>query len=225
MRPLLTGTPALVLRSIVVLVVLVGVLWVPDAPATAPALTVLDLASKLQYFTIQSNLLLAVVLGWSVVADATGRRGPSPWLVGGATFFVTITFLVYNTILVPGGGEDAVLLFSGYPASDLLHVVAPVLALLDWVLDREHPGFAVRRSLLWLVYPFVYMLVSELVGARSGFYPYFFMDPNAIGVQNVVLFFVVLFPAFALLALAFAGADRALGRSRGATRKASHRVP
>ena len=213
-RPLLPGPVALVLRTVVVLVVVVGVLWVPDAPASAPALTTADLDGKLRYFTIQSNLLLALVLAWSVVAGLAGRRGPSGWLVGGATFCVTVTFLVYNTVLAPGGGPDAVLLISGMPSSDLLHVVAPLLALLDWVLGRRHPGFTVRRSLLWLLYPLVYLGVSLLVGSRNGFYPYFFMDPAQIGGRAVAVYVVVLLVLFAVLALLFAGLDRLLGRGR-----------
>ena len=216
MRPPLPAPAALVLRSVVVLVVLAGVLWVPDAPASAPAVTTEGLDGKLRYFTIQSNLLLALVLGWSVVAGLTGRRGPSAWLVGGATFCVTVTFLVYNLVLVPGGGPDAVLLISGMPSSDLLHVVAPLLALLDWLLGRRHPGFAVRRSLLWLVYPLLYLGVSLLAGSRNGFYPYFFVDPDQIGGRAVGAYVVVLLVAFAALALLFAGLDRLLGRGRDA---------
>lgn len=213
-RPLVPHRAALVLRAVVVLVVVVGVLWVPRAPVSPVALTTAGLDDKLRYFTIQSNLVLAAVLAWSVVAGATGRRGPSGWVVGGATFFVTVTFLVYNLVLVPGGGPGAVLLVSGRPSSDLLHVVAPLLALLDWVLGRPHPGFTARRSLLWLLYPLVYLGVSLLAGARTGFYPYFFMDPVQIGGRAVGVYVVVLLVLFALLALAFAGLDRVLGRGR-----------
>lgn len=213
-RPLIPRPAGLVLRAVVVLVVVVGVLWAPGAPVGAPVLTTADLGGKLRYFTVQSNLVLAVVLAWSVVAGVTGRRGPSAWLVGGATFVVTITFLVYNLLLAPGGGPGAVLLISGQPPSDLLHVVSPLLALVDWVLGRRHPGFAVRRSLLWLLYPLGYLVVSMLVGSQNGFYPYFFMDPAQIGWQAVGVYFVVLLAGFAVLALVFAGLDRALGRGR-----------
>nr|WP_276610629.1 Pr6Pr family membrane protein [Kineococcus siccus] len=189
----------------------------PAATFADPRFTLAGLGGKLVYFTIQSNLLLAAVAAWSVVAEVRHRPGPSAWFVGGAAFFVTITFAVYNTVLVPGGGDGAVLLLSGRPSSDLLHVVAPLLALLDWVLLRPHPGAGARRSLLWLVYPvlyFVFVLVRGALTTGPPHYPYPFVDVDELGYGGVALSFAVLAPSFAVLALGFAGLDHLLGRRR-----------
>jgi len=213
-RPLLA-----VCRTAIVLVVLAGVLWAPDARFDDPQLGLAGIGTKLVFFTIQSNLLLAAVEAVSVVAALRRRPQPSGWVVGGATFFVTITFAVYNTVLVPGGGEGAVLLFSGRPSSDLLHVVAPVLAVVDWVAFRPHPGVRVRRSLLWLAYPVAYLVFVLVRGALTSaapHYPYPFVDVDAIGYEGVARSFAVLTPTFAVLALAFAGVDHLLGRTRAA---------
>ena len=216
MRPVLTGLPALLLRCGIVLCVLAGVLWASGRPFGDPALSLRGLGLKLVFFTIQSNLVLAAVTAWSVVAQVRGRAQPPLWVVGGATFFVTVTFLVYNTILVPGGGDGAVLLLSGYPSSDLLHVVAPLLAVLDWVFGRPQPGFTVRRSLVWLLYPLGYTAFALVRGQLTDSdvrYPYFFLDVDEIGWDGVGLAFSSLLVAFALLAVVFALADRRLGRA------------
>ncbi|WP_369068867.1 Pr6Pr family membrane protein [Kineococcus terrestris] len=212
MRHLLTA-----LRALVVVLVVLGVLWVPAAGWDDPRLTPAGIGTKLVYFTIQSNLLLAAVLAVDVVARLRSRAGPSPWLVGGATFFVTITGVVYNTLLVPGGGPEAVLLLAGRPSSDLLHAVVPALALLDWVLFRPHGVLSVRRSLVWLVYPFAYSVFAIVRGGlvdSSVRYPYWFLDPTEIGWGGVGLAFAALLPAFAVLACLFVGCDRVLGRAR-----------
>lgn len=212
MRPLLA-----VYRSAIVLVVLAGVLWAPDARFHEVQLGLGGIGTKLVYFTIQSNLLLAAMEAASVVAALRHRPQPSGWVVGGATFFVTITFAIYNTVLAPGGGDGAVLLFSGRPSSDLLHVVAPVLAVVDWVAFRRHPGVRARWSLLWLVYPVAYLVFVLVRGALSDaapHYPYPFVDVDAIGYAGVARSFAVLTPLFAVLALAFAGVDHLLGRTR-----------
>jgi len=211
-RPLLAAY-----RSAIVLVVLAGVLWAPEARFDDPRLGFAGIGTKLVFFTIQSNLLLAAMQAVSVVALLRRRPQPSGWVVAGATFFVTITFAVYNTILVPGGGDGAVLLFSGRPSSDLLHVVAPVLAVVDWVAFRAHPGVRARRSLLWLAYPVAYLvfvLLRGLLTSGPPHYPYPFLDVDTIGYGGVARSFVLLTPTFAVLALAFAGVDHLLGRRR-----------
>jgi hypothetical protein len=213
-RPLLAAY-----RSAIVLVVLAGVLWAPEARFDDPQLGFAGIGAKLVFFTIQSNLLLAAVGVVSVVAALRRRPQPSGWVVAGATFFVTITFAIYNTVLEPGGGEGAVLLFSGRPSSDLLHVVAPVLAVVDWVAFRPHPGVRARRSLLWLAYPVAYLafvLVRGVLTSAAPHYPYPFVDVDTIGYGGVARSFAVLVPTFAVLALAFAGVDHLLGRTRAA---------
>ncbi|NIZ91897.1 Pr6Pr family membrane protein [Kineococcus rubinsiae] len=212
MRPLLVTY-----RSVIVLVVLAGVLWEPAARFDDPQLGFAGLGTKLVFFTIQSNLLLAAMEAVSVLAALRHRAQPSGWVVGGATFFVTITFVIYNTVLVPGGGEGAVLLFSGRPSSDLLHVVAPLLAIVDWVAFRPHPGVRARRSLLWLAYPIAYLvfvLVRGTLTLGPPHYPYPFVDVDEIGYDGIARSFAVLAPSFAVLALAFSGIDHLLGRTR-----------
>ncbi|NAZ78190.1 hypothetical protein GTQ99_22670, partial [Kineococcus sp. T13] len=203
------------LRLLALTCVLAGVLWDASATFAEPRLGPAGLGAKLVFFTIQSNLLLAAVLLWSLLAGAARRRQPPPLVVGGATFFVTVTFAVYNTVLVPGGGPGAVLLLSGRPASDLLHVAAPLLALVDWVFGRPHPGFSVRRSLVWLLYPLAYAGFALVRGQLTNSvvrYPYWFLDVDRIGWGGVSLAVAVFVVAFGLLAVLFALADRFLGR-------------
>ena len=213
--PLLPAAASTALRLLAVCCVLAGVLWDSAATFAEPRLGLAGLGTELVFFTVQSNLLLAAVLLWSLLAGAAHRRQPPPLVVGGATFFVTVTFAVYNTVLVPGGGPGAVLLLSGRPASDLLHVVVPLLALADWVFGRPHPGFPVRRSFLWLLYPLAYAgfaLARGQVTNSAVRYPYWFLDVDRIGWGGIGLVIPAFVVAFGLLAALFALADRFLGR-------------
>src|SRR4051812_35108 len=55
----------------------------------------------LTYFTIQSNILLALVMLATARRAWTARRPVSPLITGAALLYITITSLVYHLILVP----------------------------------------------------------------------------------------------------------------------------
>ncbi|MEU4796342.1 hypothetical protein [Streptomyces sp. NPDC023327] len=56
----------------------------------------------LSYFTVQSNVLVAVVLGLSAWRAWRARRPLPPWLTGATVFFIAITGLVYHLVLANG---------------------------------------------------------------------------------------------------------------------------
>jgi hypothetical protein len=158
----------------------------------------------LMFFTIQSNLLAAVVLGIGAVRLL--RRGSVPgrgWTtlrLAAATYMVT-TGVVYNLLLrglptIPGGNLPW--------SNDVQHVVVPALVLLDWLLapDRRALGYgAVGRV---VVYPLVWVAVTlargpftgnEVTGAAT-YYPYPFLDPATGDGYAAVAVWIVVIAAF-----------------------------
>ncbi|MCJ1694228.1 Pr6Pr family membrane protein [Rathayibacter caricis] len=132
------------------------------------------------YFTNQTSLILSVVLLVSGAGALVGRTpSESSSLVRGiATAYLVVVGVVYNT-LVPGTG-------SAPPwVSALLHVVLPVLAVLDWALVADRPPLPWRRLPLVLPHPLVWLVVVLVRGRTDGWVPYGFLLP-ANGLPSLI---------------------------------------
>lgn len=138
------------------------------------------------FFTLQSNILTAVVLIMSAVMIFLGRT-QSPALIlarGCVATYIVIVGVVYNTLLVglPGGVE--------LPwANTVLHVVMPLYVAIDWVFFGDRPALQWNRFWVVLVYPVVWLVVVLVRGATDGWVPYPFLDP-ATGYASVALYCV-----------------------------------
>lgn len=123
------------------------------------------------YFTIQSNIAIAVALAIAAIGSATGRVTP-PALRAAATTYIAVTGVVYNTLLIGLDGGVAV------PWANLvLHTVIPLYAIVDWVIVADRPALSWTR--LWIVipYPLIWLAVVLVRGATDGWVPYPFLNP------------------------------------------------
>lgn len=181
------------------------------------------------YFTVQSNIAVAVYFGFAIVLSA--RRGdvfsPAPRLRGGITTWILTTGLVYHFINNAGANplpglflDDARLAGDNF-SSFLLHYIIPVMVLIDWVAVGKHGVVRLRDALLWAIYPIVYaavMLVRGLIFTEADVrFPYPFIDPVnsgwdgvATGSLQVVLYIAVI----GVLVVAMDKAVTALARRR-----------
>jgi hypothetical protein len=155
---------------------------------------------RLITFTYQVNLLAAAFYIWTLVWPRAELRAG---LRGAVVLYVIVAGLIWNVFLTE--------VSMGYTiANTLLHVVVPVLALADWLLVGNSQS-QVRwwQPLTWLVYPATYLGLALLVlnhaGRRA---PYYFLDPDSVGLPAVVANTGVLLGIFLLLGYALA----ALGR-------------
>ncbi|MBM6399462.1 Pr6Pr family membrane protein [Phycicoccus sp. MQZ13P-5] len=134
------------------------------------------------YFTIQSNVLVAVT-SWQLWRDpARDGRWWRPVRLA-ALVGITVTGLVHFVLLRPLLDLDG----ANWVVDKLLHMVVPVLAVLAWFLVGP------RRRVTWrtvgesLVWPVVWTGWTLVVGALSGWYPYPFLNPANDGVGAVVV--------------------------------------
>lgn len=175
-----------VLRSLMVLVV-----------ATAIVATFFDTASRATinpfnffgYFTMQSNIITAVVLLLAALATFRGRP-QTPLLVlarACATTYIVIVGIVYNTLLA--GLEGGVSLEW---ANWVLHVAFPIYAALDWILFGDREALTWRRLWVVLIFPVVWIIVVIIRGATDGWVPYPFLDPS-LGYGVVAMYSVGIF--------------------------------
>ncbi|SDT35724.1 hypothetical protein SAMN04488543_3921 [Friedmanniella luteola] len=134
------------------------------------------------YFTILSNLL---VLATTVAAARDPHVDGPVWRVLrlDAVVAITITGIVHWFLLRP------LLDLAGwsYAVDKLLHVAVPLLAVVGWVLFGPRRRVDRRVVLLALVYPFVWLFYTLVVGALTGWYPYPFLDVGANGAAAVTV--------------------------------------
>ena len=152
------------------------------------------------FFTIDSNV--AAVVAFAIGAVCLIRNEGDPrWfalLRASTVTYMTVTFVVYNLLLrgieLPQG--------TTLPwSNEVLHVVAPLLVVLDWFFA---PG---RRSMEWkdlrviVAFPIVWVIYTLIRGPlaynqtahKPTWYPYPFLDPSLSpeGYWSV-LFYVIL---------------------------------
>jgi hypothetical protein len=134
------------------------------------------------YFTVLSNLL--VLLTTAAAArrpDVDGRL----WRVLrlDAVVGITVTGLVHWFFLRP------LLHLTGwsYATDKVLHVAVPLLALVGWIAFGPRPRVTGRVVLLGLVYPVGWLVLTLVVGAATGWYPYPFLDVGARGAGAVAV--------------------------------------
>lgn len=164
----------------------------------------------LSYFTIESNILVALV----TTAAALRLRATS-WLLrpavqSAATLYIGVVGIVYVAVLrllwAPQGWQ--------WIADVLLHNAIPLLYLGYWAVFVPKGALRWLHAALWLVFPAGFLLYSLLRGALMGFYAYPFIDAAAIGygaVARNALLLIGLFWGFGLL---LAALDRVIARRR-----------
>jgi hypothetical protein len=147
------------------------------------------------YFTIQSNLLVAVT---AVQLARDPARDGSLWRVVrvAAVVGITVTGLVHFLLLRPLLDLEG----ANWLADKLLHMVVPVLAIAAWLLAGPRPRAPWRTAITALVWPVAWLVWTLAVGAATGWYPYPFLDVGAEGVTAVAVTcaaVTVVFVAFA----------------------------
>ncbi|TGO05326.1 Pr6Pr family membrane protein [Serinibacter arcticus] len=161
---------SLVVRAlVVVLVVAAEIELISAAGETFQA------ANHYSYFTILSNVFGALVMAAAIV------RPIPDGLRGAAVTFLMLTGIVYNLML--RGVDVQTTAF----ANLALHVVVPILVVLDWLLAPPRTRLTIRHVLLWMIVPLAYLAYSLVRGPIVDWYPYPFLDPRPSGYGTVVV--------------------------------------
>lgn len=176
------------------------------------------------FFTSLSNLVCAVWAVLSLVVTArdarrSGWRGgssPSPRVAGFVLMSILVTMLIYLVVLVPTVPPAE----RFTPEDTLVHVIVPILTVLDWLLFTPKGAQRWFDPLLWAVPPYAYLawafLNHALGGTFSGRpYPYPFMDIEAIGWGGFLLYLLALTVALEVVAYLIHAIDRLLARRVG----------
>lgn len=141
------------------------------------------------YFTIQTAMInIVVMIVGGIMALRMDRDTQLYTAVRASIFaYAVVTGVVYNLLLRDIPNDD------GYIGviwpNEALHVWIPIYLLLDWLLTpgRVH----IPWHTLWLAvsFPLIWVGVTMVRGAVTGWYPYPFLEPDGPnGVAGVVIY-------------------------------------
>jgi len=167
--------------------------------------------NTLAYYTVQTNLM---VLVWNLTSLKRWRRN-IPRGNRDAVFrwacivYITITCLVYHTLLRPFWNPGGIML----PVNRILHYAIPFLFITDWIIS-EKPGIIRLRFLpLLLVYPFIYLAGALAFGALTEQHVYPFINLEELCAGRFIMNCLALAGGFLLLGVLYYGIDRLKGRA------------
>lgn len=143
------------------------------------------------YFTIQSNIICAVVLimGAALVAS---NKPYGPWftfLRGGMVINMAITGLVYALLLQHANNAHIGLQWNWM--NFVAHQFGPVFVFLEWLIWAPRYRISPRQSFLWLIYPIGWLIYTFIHASITGWYPYPFLDPALVGGMGGVTIYVI----------------------------------
>jgi hypothetical protein len=160
------------------------------------------ITNYLSYFTILSNILVALTLTISLTGP--GSFFSKTTVRSAVAVYIFIVLLVYNLVLrgiwQPQGWQLL--------ADNLLHVAVPALYIAWWRFFTPRYVLYWKDMLPWFLFPAFYLVYSLLRGPVANWYPYPFLDVPKHGFGRVTLnaFFVIL--AFVLVSLSIIAINR-----------------
>ena len=175
-------------------------------------LTTGSMANLFSYFTILTNLLVAVCSSNVLlnIQNKTGAFFSRPSVQTAITLYIFIVALVYNTVL------RGIVSLNGWNlfVDTLLHVVVPILFIVFWYVYVPKGLLQWKQGISWIYFPMGYLVYSFIRGAVFGWYPYPFLNIVTFGYPKVILNVIIMIAVFFLAGLALILFDKALGKRK-----------
>ncbi|MFJ4581171.1 Pr6Pr family membrane protein [Streptomyces echinatus] len=156
-------------------------------------------ARILSYFSVQANILLTLVMLLSAARAWRARRPLPSALTGAALLYAVVGALVYHLLLahttppfsMTGATAVPERWHAQWTALQVLHVLVPTAAVLDWLLLTPAGRLHLRQAAAWLLYPLAYLAFTLI---RAAFLPpsdpsrylYPFLDVTAHGYRSTL---------------------------------------
>ena len=162
------------------------------------------------YFTILSNILVALALTAPVVAPNSrlGRWSASEGMRAAVAMYIAVVGLTYHFLLADVWDPQGWLLV----ANTLLHYVMPLAFVIDWLAFTPKGRLRWVDPTKWLVPVLIYGAWTLLHGKLSGWWPYWFVDVDKLGLGRTVVYFAGLLVFFLIVGLIVVAIDRTFGR-------------
>ncbi len=172
-------------------------------------LTTGTLANLFSYFTILTNLLVALSLSFSLFFPNSKAAifFKRPSVKSAIALYIFIVALVYNTVL------RGIFPISGWHLfiDTLLHVIVPLLYIIFWYLVVPKKALHWQDGISWIYFPLAYLLYSLIRGAIVQWYAYPFLDVNELGYTKVFINIAAMVAVFFVAGLGFIFINRLFG--------------
>ena len=166
-----------------------------------------SLSAILSYYTLQSNMIcLAMFVGIMVmiVLKKDYRSDNKYYILKGAVVMaILVTAITYQVALAPNGFQMDIsytMRPERYWANLFVHVISPMLVLLDYVLFDPKGNLKYKYPFIWLCIPWgyvIYVYIYNALGGRffgiggSREYVYKFLNYKQIGYLGVIKWILV----------------------------------
>lgn len=149
----------------------------------------------LGYFTILTNVLLAVVMTRVAYNRWPGGGAASPPFLAACMMYIVCVGVVFHFLLAQLQN------FSGlaWVADKGLHTATPTLMLIWWLVFAPKSALRIQHAVWWLGFPLAYCGYALLRGKVEGWYPYPFIDVATLGLPRVLLNCAALTSTFLLI--------------------------
>jgi hypothetical protein len=158
-----------------------------------------------EYFAYFS-IVTAIVAGAFLVATGVGlvqnKEGSKRIEIARLSFTVAmiVVGVVYHLLLAdaPGDVRDGDYVWPVLP-NEVIHTYGPILIVIDYLLS--HKAFRLKlRAALWVaVFPLTWLVFSVIRGLVTGWWPYWFINPNEEGGVPGMLTYIAAITSFFLI--------------------------
>lgn len=164
------------------------------------------------FFTILTNILVALALTGPLMDP---DRRVARWTAGADVrtaigVYILVVGLVHHFLLAPYWKPQGL----AFGANLVLHYVMPAAYLLDWVWFTAKGRLKWSAPLRWLAFPLGYSAWTLAHGLTTGWWPYEFINVDALGLPRALGHFALLIALFLILGLGLTWLDRLLSATR-----------
>ena len=169
-----------------------------------------NLVNTFSYFTILSNLVIALSLTTTVIKPGSkpGRFFSGTSVQSAMTLYILIVALIYNFIIRITWIQP----LPNFLSNNILHIITPALYLLRWIIYLPKGELTWTSSIKWLIFPFLYLFYSLIRGAIITWYPYSFIDLRKISTSDAAINIVLVLILFLIIGLGLIFTDRVLDK-------------
>ena len=181
--------------------------------------TAWGVVNYLSYFTILTNLLVALALTVPMIAAGSpagrffARPGVATAIAAAITIVAVVYFVMLRNVWDPQGWQLV--------ADSLLHYVMPALYLAWWWLAVPKHGLRFSHIGLWTLYPVAYLALLLIRGELTDIYPYPFVDVGLIGYGSALIHALMILGGYLLVSAGFVALARRAGIPRSRKTRSS----
>jgi hypothetical protein len=137
----------------------------------------------LGYFTILTNILAALAVTAPFFSSRSKLRAffERQAVRAVIALYILVVMVVYWALLAKIHHTEGLGILTNWS----LHLIIPVLYILDWLIFSPKGQIRFKDLPYWIVFPVAYGMFNILRGAITGFYPYPFLSISDLGFGTV----------------------------------------